>query len=100
MNKNSGENKTRIKINVRVIPRAKKNEISGLMEDGVLKVRLTAPPVDGKANQALVKLLAKAFNVSASQISITSGAHSRNKSVYIDGLTSQKYQAFIDRLNR
>lgn len=98
MNKNSGENKTRIKIKVRVIPRAKINEISGLMEDGVLKVRLTAPPVDGKANKALIKLLAKALGVSASQISISSGEHSRNKSVFIDGLDLHEYQAIIDQL--
>ena len=98
MNKNSGENKTRIKINVRVIPRAKKNEISGFMADGSLKIRLTAPPVDGKANRALIKLLANTLGVSASQISISSGEHSRNKSVFIDGIDLHEYQAIIHQL--
>jgi len=86
------------KIQVRVVPRAKKNEIIGLMEDGSLKIRLTAPPVDGRANQALIKLLANTLGVSASQIWISSGEHSRNKSVLIDGLDLNEYQAIIDQL--
>ena len=98
MQKNSGEKMSGFKIKVRVIPRAKKNEISGFMADGSLKIRLTAPPVDGKANQALIKLLANTLGVSTSQISISSGEHSRNKSVFIDGLDQHEYQAIIDQL--
>ena len=97
MQKKSGENMSGFKIKVRVIPRAKKNEISGFMADGSLKIRLTAPPVDGKANQALVKLLANTLGISISQISISSGGHSRNKSVCIDGLDLHEYQAIIDQ---
>ena len=67
------------------------------MADGSLKIRLTAPPVDGKANQALVKLLANTLGISISQISISSGEHSRNKSVSIDGLDLHEYQAIIDQ---
>ena len=98
MQKKSGENMSGFKIKVRVIPRAKKNEICGFMADGSLKIRLTAPPVDGKANQALVKLLANTLGVSASQISISSGEHSRNKSLFIDGLDPHEYQAIINQI--
>ncbi len=98
MQKKSGENLNGFKIKVRVIPRAKKNEIIGFMADGSLKIRLTAPPVDGKANQALIKLLANTLGVSTAQISISSGEHSRNKSVFIDGLDLHEYQAIIDQL--
>ncbi len=71
-------------LNVRVTPRASKSEVIGIV-DGVLKVRIAAPPVDGAANEALIKLLAKHFNVSKSSISIVSGDSSRNKRVRISG---------------
>jgi len=44
---------------VRVLPRSSRNEIAGVMEDGTVKIRLTSPPVDGKANQALVEFLSE-----------------------------------------
>ncbi len=67
---------------VRVVPRASKSEIVGEM-DGALKVRLTSPPVDGAANVELIKLLAKTFNVSKSDIEILSGAASKTKQIKI-----------------
>ena len=76
MNAAGVEDKDEVRIKIKVIPRAKKNRISGFMEDGSLKVRLTAPPVDGKANRALIKLLADNLNISQANISIISGRHS------------------------
>ncbi len=67
---------------VRVIPKAKKNEIKE--EGDKLKVYLTAPPVDGKANKLLIELLAKHFNLKKSQVSVIKGEKSRNKVVRID----------------
>jgi hypothetical protein len=69
------------KINVRVMPRAKKNKV--VEEAGRLKVYLTAPPVEGRANEALVELLAEHFKVKKSQITIVRGEKSRDKVVVI-----------------
>ena len=87
-----------IRIKVKAIPRANKNQISGLMEDGSLKVHLKAPPVDGKANQALVKLLADCFKVSQSAVSIISGLNGRKKIVKISGLSTKEYHKIIDQI--
>jgi hypothetical protein len=71
-------------LKVRVIPRASSNEIVGF--DGeTLKVRLTAPPVEGKANRALVKLLAKTLGVRKSGVEIVSGHSGRLKMVRLEG---------------
>ena len=61
-------------ISVRITPRSNKNEIVSIMEDGVVKIKLTAPPVDGKANDALVKFLAETLNVSKSRVEIVAGS--------------------------
>ena len=91
-----GEDEIRIKV--KAIPRAKKNQISGLMEDGSLKVRLAAPPVDGKANQALIKLLGDSLKIPQSEISIISGLNGRNKTVKIIGLSSKEYHRIIGQI--
>jgi uncharacterized protein (TIGR00251 family) len=73
---------------VRAMPRASKNEIQGLHGDA-LKVRLQAPPVEGKANQALIRFLSEALNIPRSQLSIASGETGRNKAVLITGLARE-----------
>jgi hypothetical protein len=70
---------------VKVAPRASSNAIQGV-DQSVLKVRLTAPPVEGAANQALVKLLAKALGVAKGRVQIVSGYKSRDKRVLVQGL--------------
>ena len=70
---------------VRVQPRASRDQVVGA-EGEALKVRLTAPPVDGAANQALVKFLAKALGVSKGRLSLVSGQKSRHKLVRVEGL--------------
>ncbi len=72
-------------ITVRVIPRSSKNVLE--WKQGTLKARLTAPPVDGAANEALQELLAKRLAVPRRAISIVRGATSRQKVVEIVGLT-------------
>lgn len=74
---------------VRVAPRSSKSEIVGEVEGG-LKVRISAPPVDGAANEELVKVLAKAFGVAKSKISILSGETSKTKRVRIFGATPEQ----------
>lgn len=66
------------RIWVRVHPRSRRNEVT-VDESGLIHVRTTAPPADGKANQAVVKLLADHLNVAASRISLLRGQTHRNK---------------------
>jgi uncharacterized protein (TIGR00251 family) len=82
-----GRNKTRecVTLSVRIQPRASKNEVV-VMEDGSFKIRLTAPPVDGAANEALVRFLADTLSVAKSQVEIVSGHTSREKIVSISGV--------------
>jgi uncharacterized protein len=70
---------------VRVQPRAARSEIAGLHGDA-LKVRLSAPPVDGAANAALVELLAEALGVPRRCVRVVSGMRSRGKVVEVDGV--------------
>lgn len=72
-------------LQVKVVPRAAREEVCG-EEGGILKVRLTAPPVEGKANSALVALLSRTLNVPRKNIHIRSGERSRLKTVDIAGL--------------
>jgi uncharacterized protein (TIGR00251 family) len=78
-----------IKFNVRVVPRASKSEIVG-EHDGALKVRIASPPVDGAANEELIKFLAKSFGVTRSAVEILSGHSSRLKKVAITGASPEK----------
>ncbi len=83
-----------ISFEVRVHPRAKKNAITGKVGDA-LKVALTAPPVDGKANAACIEFFAKLLNVPRSSVTIAAGQTSRNKVIRVAGLTAQQVR---DRL--
>ena len=72
---------------VRVQPRASRNEIAGEYQDG-LKIRLTAPPVDDRANEALRNLLAARLKVPLAAVRIASGERSRTKRVEVLGVTA------------
>ena len=74
-------------IAVRVQPRAPRDEIVG-ERGGRLLVRLTAPPVEGRANEALRRLLARRLGVAKSRLSVVRGAGSRDKLVRVEGLSS------------
>ncbi|HME36251.1 MAG TPA: DUF167 domain-containing protein [Candidatus Sulfotelmatobacter sp.] len=74
---------------VKVHPRAKKNAITGELGDA-LKVSLTTPPVEGRANEACIELLAKLLKVPRSSVTIASGQSSRNKVIRVAGLTAQQ----------
>jgi hypothetical protein len=74
---------------IKVHPRGKKNAITGEVGDA-LKVSLTAPPVDGKANAACIEFFAKLLKVLRASVSIASGEASRDKVVRVAGLTSKQ----------
>jgi uncharacterized protein (TIGR00251 family) len=70
---------------VKVHPRARQNAITGTVGNAV-KLALTAPPVDGKANQAVIEFFADLFDIPRSSVTIASGETSRNKMVRISGM--------------
>jgi uncharacterized protein (TIGR00251 family) len=71
-------------LKVYLQPKSSKNEVVGPYRDGI-KVKVTAPPTEGKANEALIKFLAKEFKISASSIEILKGHNSREKIIRIEG---------------
>jgi len=68
---------------VRVTPRASRNEIVDLLDDGTIKIRIAAPPADGEANEALIKFLAEILGVSKSRLDIVAGAAGRDKLIAV-----------------
>lgn len=83
-----------IVFQVRVVPRARREEIEG-EHAGALKVRLTAPPVEGAANDALRQLLAARLNVSMAAVKIVGGEKSRTKRVSVQGATRAQVAALF-----
>ena len=73
---------------VRVHPRAKKDAISGTLGDA-LKLSLTSPPADGRANRACIEFFAKLFKVARSSVTIAAGETSRNKVVRVAGISAE-----------
>lgn len=74
-----------VRIRVRVQPRASRTEVAG-EHDGALRIRVAAPPVEGEANEALVRFLSKRLRVAASRVTVVSGASSRTKRVEVEGV--------------
>jgi uncharacterized protein (TIGR00251 family) len=89
------ENANGVSFSVKVQPRARKNAITGDLGD-VLKLSLTAPPVEGRANEACIEFFANLLKVSRSSVTITSGEKSRRKLVRVVGLSAAEVRA---RLN-
>lgn len=73
-----------IKLGIKVVPNSSKCEIYGII-DGCLKIKLDVPPVEGKANEKLVKFLSKILGVSKTSIEILSGETNKNKILFIKG---------------
>jgi uncharacterized protein len=86
-------------IKVRVIPRARRDEIGG-DRGGLLVIRLTAPPVDGAANAALCRLVARHAGVPARRVTIVRGQTSRDKVVRVEGLTGAELRAAMTSRRR
>jgi len=85
---------TGVLLRVRVQPRASRDSLDGLHGDQ-LRIRLTAPPVEGAANAACVALLAKTLGIRRSQVQIQAGEKSRDKLIHIAGLTLAEVTAAL-----
>lgn len=79
---------------VKIVPKANKTEIVGVQEDGTIKIRLMSPPVEGQANEELIKFLAEFFNVHKTDIEIVAGLDSRKKLVSVINVRAED----VDRL--
>ena len=75
------------RLAIRVQPGAKRAGLVGRMQDGTLKVAVTAPPEGGRANAAVAGLMAEALGLKPRQVSVVKGAASRSKTIEVDGLT-------------
>lgn len=82
------------KLSLFIQPKASKNEIIG-PHNGALKIKITAPPVDGKANAALIEFLSEILNIPKKQIEILKGETGRNKAVEILGLSPEQVRQFL-----
>jgi hypothetical protein len=88
------------RFQVRVAPRASRTAVAGVLGEGpsaALKIALSAPPVEGRANAALIEFLSSLLGVPRSAIEISGGGHSRNKTILIRGQSAEQIAAAIDK---
>ncbi len=92
---NLHDGKTGSAITVRITPRASRNEISEILDDGTIKIRLTAPPNEELTNKALVAFLAQVLSVQQSQVEVVAGSTGIDKLVTITDLDKSEVQERI-----
>ena len=88
------ESEDGITFNIKVLPRSSRCEIAGIQE-GSLRIKITAPPVEGLANEECVKFLSKKLGIAKSRIKIVAGLQAKNKVLFISGLNRKDLEAFI-----
>jgi uncharacterized protein len=91
------ESKNCCTFDIQVIPRASRAGITG-MQDEALKIKVTALPVEGAANEACIKLLAKELGLKKSQMEIFAGIKSRKKTVAVKDITRDQLEKAINRI--
>lgn len=79
-------------ITVRVTPRARKSEFAGVLEDGTVRIRIQEPPVEGKANKALISFLSKVLGVRRNRIEIVAGQNGLDKIVAVEAMTAEEVE--------
>ena len=84
-------------VKVKIVPGSSKNKIVGVYDDA-LKITITAPPVEGKANKKCISYLAKCFDVAKSKIEIISGQTSKNKLIKIYGINLSEFLEKIEKI--
>ncbi|MFH1215201.1 MAG: DUF167 family protein [Pseudomonadota bacterium] len=90
---------TSVALALYIQPKSSKNTVCGL-HGSELKLALTAPPLEGKANKALIAYLAKLFGVTKSSVTIISGLQSRHKRCQVEGISFAKAEKIIDSCTR
>ena len=85
---------TGVRLAIRVQPRASANAVAGIHGDA-LRIRLTAPPVEGAANAALVDFLAKCLGITRRDVTIVAGSSSRSKIVELTGITEDRVRRLL-----
>ena len=88
-------NRIYTEFNVRIIPGSSRNEIAG-RDGSVYRIKVTSPPVDGKANKALITLLSKKIKIPKKNIQIISGEKSRNKRIKVNGISGNEIARLMD----
>jgi uncharacterized protein (TIGR00251 family) len=83
---------------VKVVPGASRNSVVGV-EGEFLKVRLTAPPVEGRANHALIELMSKLLRVPKSRVHILTGLSSKQKSLLVENYEAVQFREFLSKLD-
>ena len=86
-----------LKIIVKIVPNSSKNDI--ITEDGIIKIKVTAQPIDNKANKALIEVLSKKIKVPKTMIEIVKGATSKEKTILIKAKDSAKAEEIKQILN-
>lgn len=81
-------------FHIRVLPRSSRCELAGVQNDA-LKLKITAPPVEGQANEECIRLLADKLGVRKGQVQITGGHKSKNKTIAVAGITIKDVEAII-----
>ena len=80
---------------VRITARASRNEIHEILDDGTVKIRITAPPVDGQANKAIIDFLSEVLSVPKSKLEIVAGQTGKDKIIAVEGMNSKEVQAKV-----
>ena len=86
-----------MRIKLRVTPRSRADEVVGFREDGTLQLRVTAPPHEGQANEAVIRLLSGALGIPKARVKIQAGASSRDKWVEVDGVDQAELRQRLGR---
>jgi len=86
-----------VRLKLRVTPKSGADEILGLREDGALHVRVSAAPADGKANEAVLRLLSRALRLPKGAVRLKSGASSRDKWIELDGIDAAELARRLGR---
>jgi len=88
------EDRNQIRLHVYIQPKASRNKIDGI-HDSALKIKITSPPVDGSANEMLIKLLSKELGIAKSDIRIISGFKARKKTLSVDRLSIDEIMSIL-----
>lgn len=84
-----------VSLEIRVLPRSSRCEIAGV-QDGVLKIKITAPPVEGRANEECIRFISALLKIRKSAVSIIAGEKSRNKTVLISGFKAKDIDLLLE----